>query len=474
VYHQPSIVNMDAGAIRGYGEAGHQPGPTVSEYRAAVRAALIGILVGAALPGGTAAQEHAPGVEAAAYRPGPLPDRIILTWDDDPSTTQSVTWRSAAGDYQSGAQITRHTAGLEFLRGTRVVAATSEEIETDLGRARYNTARFTGLEPSTRYAYRVGDGEHWSPWQHFTTAAARPARFSFIYLGDAQNHIASLWSRVVREAVRQTPGARFIVHAGDLVDSAESDVEWGQWHQGAGWANGSIPSVPVAGNHEYVNPGDSTQRLSRHWRPQFALPANGPPGLEETAFHLDYQGVRLIVMNSNERHEEQAAWVEGLLRDNPNRWTVIAFHHPLFSAAGGRDYPQLREVWGRIFDRYRVDLVLQGHDHVYARGSLSPDPSGTANAWIAPGATMYVVSVSGAKMYRLQREPWMTRVAEQTQMYQVITVDADRMLVEARTSDGELYDSFELIKQRGRANRQVDRIPPGVAERVRAPRPASP
>ena len=29
-----------------------------------------------------------------AHAPTPLPDRVILTWEDDPATTQSVTWRT--------------------------------------------------------------------------------------------------------------------------------------------------------------------------------------------------------------------------------------------------------------------------------------------------------------------------------------------------------------------------------------------
>ena len=29
-----------------------------------------------------------------ANEPTPLPDRVILTWEDDPSSTQSVTWRT--------------------------------------------------------------------------------------------------------------------------------------------------------------------------------------------------------------------------------------------------------------------------------------------------------------------------------------------------------------------------------------------
>ena len=32
---------------------------------------------------------------AEMYKPTAIPDRIILTWSDDPQTTQSVTWRTS-------------------------------------------------------------------------------------------------------------------------------------------------------------------------------------------------------------------------------------------------------------------------------------------------------------------------------------------------------------------------------------------
>jgi 3',5'-cyclic AMP phosphodiesterase CpdA len=161
-------------------------------------------------------------------------------------------------------------------------------------------------------------------------------------------------------------------------------------------------------------------------------------------------------------------WLERVLADNPNRWTIVTFHHPLFSAAGGRDYPELRTLWGPLFERYRVDLVLQGHDHAYARGSLSPAPERGPDAWRSPGATMYVVSVSGAKMYPVQRQRWMTRAAERTPLFQIITIDGDKLFFEARTALGEVYDAFELRKRRNRPNQVVDRIPKDEPERVGA------
>jgi hypothetical protein len=87
----------------------------------------------------------------------------------------------------------------------------------------------------------------------------------------------------------------------------------------------------------------------------------------------------------------------------------------------------------------------------------------------ADSGTVYVVSVSGPKMYNLEREPWMQRVAEDLQLYQVIHVNGDRLRYEARTPTGELYDAFELRKRNGRPNRLTERVPRDVPEHRRSP-----
>jgi 3',5'-cyclic AMP phosphodiesterase CpdA len=408
---------------------------------------------------------------AAAQRPSPFPDRVILTWCGDPASTQAVTWRTEVSARPARAQIAEADAGPGFVKHAATRHAETRFLESDLGPAQYHTARFDGLLPSTRYAYRVGDGEHWSEWFQFRTAAARPAPFSFIYFGDAQNDLKSLWSRVIREAFSDAPRASFIVHAGDLINTATRDEEWGEWHRAGGWVNGMIPSVPTPGNHEYSRPAGSTgpRSLSRHWRPQFALPENGPPGLEETVYSFDYQGLRVISLNSNERQAEQVEWLESRLADNPNPWTVVTFHHPLYASARGRDNAELRRLWEPVFRRHRVDLVLQGHDHTYARSNLNTGAGGRD----AMAGTVYVVSVSGPKMYNLNRESWMRRAAEDTQLYQIITIDGDELRYEARTAVGDLYDAFDLRKRPGRINRMTERVP-DAPERLRKLQQVSP
>jgi hypothetical protein len=408
-----------------------------------------------------------------AARPRPVPDRIILTWKGDPKTTQAVTWRTDTSVTRAGAQIAPADPGPGVepawnnfdLKKIGTFTARTEPLKTGLNEAHYHSVNFEGLRPGTRYMYRVGDGAAWSEWFQFETAAATPEPFGFLYFGDAQNGIKSLWSRVSRGAFADLPKARFIVHAGDLVNSGGDDAEWGEWHTAAGWVNGMVPSVPTPGNHEYGG------KLTAHWRPQFTLPENGPAGLEETCYYLDFQGTRVISLNSNERTGEQVPWLERVLESRAGgdiRWTVVTFHHPLYATSPGRDNKALRQAWRPVLEKYNVDLVLQGHDHGYGRSGLMRDDNLlTGDALRTARGTVYAVSVSGTKMYGLDKLPWAKRSAANLQLYQLIRIDGGVLRYESRTARGELFDAFELRKRPDGGNDLIELpVPPAPAPPV--------
>lgn len=446
-------------------------------------AILLGLTIGAAPILARKVQAPVAKVaDAVAHRPTAIPDRIILTFSGDPAKQMGVSWRTdtSVAPGQAFAQIAPASAYPKFTEKAAEVRAQSTAINTDLGPAHYHSVNFTGLTPKTQYAYRVGDGQNWSEWIHFTTAQDKPAPFSFIYFGDAQNDVKSLWSRAIRSAYSEAPKAAFMIHAGDLINNAHNDAQWGEWFYAGGWVNGMVPSLPTPGNHEYAAlpntasaagtpPGPRT--LSDHWRPQFCLPENGPAGLEETCYYVDYQGVRFISLNSQDKEKEQVAWLDKILTENRNKWTILTFHRPMYSTAKGRDNKELREMWLPLLDKHKVDLVLQGHDHTYGR---SKNMRAGVNVRDGESGTVYVVSVSGPKMYNLERSAWMSRAAEDTQLFQVIHVNGDTLRYEARTCTGELYDAFELIKQPNRANKMVEKIPANQPERLRPPTSSPP
>lgn len=442
----------------------------------ALPTALLGALAAAlvSLPGGAAGQNTLVPEGHVQYAPSPVPDRIILTFVGDPSTSVAVSWRTHTGVTGAVAQISpaADTPGLHLTAWD--VPAVTLPLERENGPAHHHRAVFTGLQPGTLYAYRVQGGGTWSEWFQFRTAEAGPGPFSFLYFGDAQNAVKAHWSRTIRQAFSDRPDASFMLHAGDLVNQGATGVwddEWGEWFDAGGWLNGMMPSIATPGNHEYVNLGDPRGRqLTPAWNAHFTFPQHGPEGLEGSVYHVDYRGVRFVSLNSYEALEvegsaaAQARWLEPILRDNPNRWTVVFYHHPMFSVSLGRDNPALREHWKPLFDRYGVDLVLQGHDHTYGR--RHENVAEGAQAWEGETGTMYVVSVSGPKMYFVsdEAERIMTRTAEDTQLYQIIHIEGDTLRYESRTVTGELYDAFDLLKGEG-GNRLVDRSEGLMAER---------
>ncbi len=489
-----------------------------------------------------------------AHAPSPLPDRVTLTWEGNPATTQSVTWRTDTTVKKALAQISVANANGRALQPFTIEAKTTI-FQSGAYNSNYHSVMFEDLNPNTLYAYRVGDGANWTEFYHFQTASKKAEPFSFIYFGDAQNEVRTHWSRVFREAFRDAPRAAFTLHAGDLVDEHDNDAQWGEWHQGPDWVNGTVPVIVTPGNHEYrrINQGPESDRywttkqgkqievtlvsfeeqsskgsisyslnyegpkkaeasmlindggqilsidqgltsitgftetdllgtsfyskplndrqrvpgtpvISEHWQSQFALPVQNLPeqALHETVYFLDYQGVRFISLNSNEAIEAQVPWLINTLEKNPNNWTILTFHHPIFSPAADRDNQELRDLWKPIFDKFKVDLVLSGHDHTYARtGDINVDdlknvPFGYQQAYDPEIGTVYVVSVSGPKMYQIGKGNYAKRTAEDTQLYQIIDINDRELKFRAYQATGLLYDEFTLRKRKGMPNLLIE------------------
>ena len=164
------------------------------------------------------------------------------------------------------------------------------------------------------------------------------------------------------------------------------------------------------------------------------------------------------------------SWLRKVLSDNPNKWTILTFHHPIFSPGSDRDNPELRELWKPVLDEFKVDLVLSGHDHTYARtGEIDPKtvtnvPTGYQQAYDPSIGTVYVVSVSGPKMYPITKGAYAKRVAENTQLYQIIDVDNNTLRYRAFEATGLLYDEFRLQKRTNLPNLLVegDSLPPEI------------
>jgi hypothetical protein len=380
------------------------------------------------------------------YPASPKPDQIVLTWSDDPKTTQTIQWRTSTAITQ-GKVTFQEKARFNRFKSTPLVttSATTETLESmkivnDPDCARH-TATLTGLKPDTTYVYSVGDGtdEGWSELSEFTTAPDTNKPFSFIYMGDAQNGL-DRWGTLVRNAFRERPDAAFYIMAGDLVNRGNDRDDWDSLFYNAASIYNQRQLVPAIGNHENQG-GHPTLYLKN-----FTLPNNGPTATEsERAYSFEYSNALFVILDSNLKPEDQAEWLDKTLAASTATWKFAVYHHPAYSSAANRDNSGVRTHWLPLFDKHHVDMALQGHDHAYLR--TYPMKGGQAVNSPKDG-TVYVVSVSGTKMYDQDAQDYIEFGMTNTATYQVldIQISGDRLVYRAYDIDGGRRDELIIEK----------------------------
>lgn len=377
------------------------------------------------------------------------PERIILNITENPSTSQAITWRTNLIGSKQQAQITPSTGLTKLSKNSRTVFAKTEKINLDGNKIIYqHSLIFDSLEPDTLYAYRVGEKKNWSEWNQFRTASKKFKPFKFIYLGDPQTNVKSMCSRIFREAYKKAADAKFWLITGDLVNNGGNDKLWAEFYYALGWIPRTLPIILLPGNHCYPiesRNGEKVSEIYPLWRPQFTLPENGPEGLEETAYYYDYQGVKFIILNGNEKIKEQAIWLEDVLKKNQQSWTIIAIHQTFYPTVLNRDNPHLRKHLLPIIDKYSVDLVLEGHDHSYGRTAKLRNGIKVSDN---EKGTVYITSVCGTKSYPINEEnkKTMEKIGTGRQLFQVITILKNSLNYESFDATGKPYDSFTLDK----------------------------
>lgn len=141
--------------------------------------------------------------------------------------------------------------------------------------------------------------------------------------------------------------------------------------------------------------------------------------------------VRFLALDSTLMDQTQVRWIAATLRDAREEWKICYFHHPLYSNAGRHGSSvDLRVLLEPIFVEYGVDVVFQGHDHVYER--LRPQKG-----------IHYFVSGAAGKLRRGNMEPTEQTAAyfDQDQSFMLVEIAGANLYYQAVTRTGRVVDS---------------------------------
>ncbi len=369
-------------------------------------------------------------------------DHVVLTWSEDPRTSQAIQWRTAT-NITSGSvryQLKSGDAKSAKTKRAKTQLLSTPTILNDAVNNRH-TVELRGLKAGGTYSYSVSDGSEkgWTEPVEFTTAPAGAVPFSFIYMGDAQNGLDK-WGVLLHNAYRARPDAAFYLMAGDLVNRGAERWDWDSFFEYSKDVFDRRPIVPVLGNHEYQAPEPVL------YHAHFALPHNGPKTIpDQRAYAFEYSNAKFIILDSNLSVAKQSAWLEKQLANTKAVWKFVSYHHPAYSSGGNRDNTDVRELWTPLFDKYHVDLALQGHDHAYLR---TYPMRGQKRAATTKDGTVYVISVSGVKHYEQAPHDYTEVGMMKVSTYQVLDIQivGNRLVYRAHDLDGKVRDEFVIEK----------------------------
>jgi Purple acid Phosphatase, N-terminal domain/Calcineurin-like phosphoesterase len=281
------------------------------------------------------------------------------------------------------------------------------------------------LRPGTTYYYTLGhDGwDSRETFGSFTTAPTGRVPFRFTAFGDEGVTYDSV------ATAQQVRGLNpsFHLHAGDisyaedggdgLITDPYDPRVWDSWFAQSASAAGSIPWQVAVGNHEMESWYPQHGYAGQHARWDFPGGTSGP-----TYYSFTYSNVAVLSLDANDVSYEipanfgysdgaQVAWIKKTLaayRADPSIDFIVAyFHHCAYSTCtthgseGG-----VREYFTPLFDEYKVDLVINGHNHIYERNNpliggtqTSTAPIGATITPATQGTTYVVAGGAGESLY---------------------------------------------------------------------------
>ncbi len=380
-------------------------------------AALSAVLaIGAALVVPTAANAETPTTYTG----------IVLGVGAD-ETQRSVTWYSSTDSEQvvQFAPTASLVAGDFVASVTTFTATGTANIATSGGYNRH--AVISGLKENTQYSYRVGSDGNWSSTYSFKTQSFE-GDFDFLFFGDPQ--IGSSgdtakdgagWADTMNVALTANPNAELLVSGGDQVEKADTESQWDAF-----LAPDQLRQYPWAatiGNHDVGGKAYEQHFYTPNtdYSDAYYKDATKKSTTSGGDYWYIYKDVLFIDLNSNSYNSSNgggdAAHVQ-YVTDTVNshgadaKYTVLVYHHSIYSAAAhakDTDNKVRRVDFPTTFSSLGVDLVLQGHDHVYTRSyeikdgqkANADEQPGANDVFVGEGGVIYMTanSASGSKYY---------------------------------------------------------------------------
>ncbi len=318
---------------------------------------------------------------------------------------------------------------------------------------RIHRVRLDNLQPDHVYYFIAGDAvTGFSNEMKFRTIATDSEQIRFVTGGDI--NIGTLPADLLRHAGEQAPmfaviGGDFAYANGNLKNVGRWDKWFDNWTQHMVTPDGlMIPIVAAIGNHET----NKEQSEDLHVRAPFYMAFFGHQA--ETIYFSRRIGKDIVMFLLDTGHlipyeGAQTEWLRQELEryhDVPVKFAC--YHIPLYPAHRdfmGASSVKGRELWGPLFDQYRLTAAFENHDHVYKRSHL------LRNNQIDPEGVLYLGDgCFGVPARTVDDElRWYLARAESTPHFWLVEVGPESIQYKAIDRNGKVFDEVTQARNQG-------------------------
>ena len=383
-----------------------------------------------------------------------MANEVNINWHSDIEGTFVEYTLKTESDYTNAVRVAGQCEALDFHE--------PGDTWTVYGFSERNVCRatLTKLTPDTQYKYRVGKTV-FSKDYSFKTAGS--GSFSFINMSDPQFYgsaSAQVWYDLMADAVSINKKVAFTLLNGDVVNSGNEGAEWNMF-----FANQEISQMMVAsaaGNHEYYA-GGTTTIDARFYNAHFNNPKNGASNVINSSYFFIYNNALFIVLDSQKTENgtwaTQKAWFEEVVKAHPTQYIIVSSHVSVYGGANSSNADVFRRAWLSLFDKYGVDLVLTGHDHIYARSKKIYNNQETTDRFKGTYYIIGGVAGSGTKynadnLDKSKMDQWY----EFKTSYGIVTVASGNITYRCYDKDKNVIDLLMISSKRtGNASETFDK-----------------
>ncbi len=379
---------------------------------------------------------------------------VLLSWTDDESTTQTFNWTDEASAEEYVQIVSYEEYGKNGFANSKQFKAECSDISIEkTGDFWQFEATAEGLSPGTEYYYRVGKEGAWGKEAAFTTDNPDSNEACFAYLGDLQINSDmktefAAWQKLTEKMKKENPDLGMAVMGGDIVQSGISSEQFSEFRKVASPVFSGVQLFSTVGNHESNYPSGKPEMFTDF----FAFPQNGPEGFKEEFYSYDYANCHIMVVNSwvysgeqkltDSDYERIKTWMKKDLASSDADWQIVVTHNPVYMVHNDSTSIAIKSAWEQIFLDYGVDLVFEGHQHVYSRSyPLTKGKTDYEN-----GIT-YIMGVSGMKAYDSGDETFAEKSIYNTPNYEIVRSTADSLTVQCFDAEGNELDICSVNKR---------------------------